>query len=175
MLRATIKDKDGNKISTLSFDPNEYSDADLTAEQKVQKFIGRACHTLRTDLNNARLDITFDLRTKTEGLEWANERTDELNELRSRQLDVTIPPQDEPTRTLFDVARLRVPTLSSWVGIGCPGSGWLIDGIDSYEPCCCQCEECWNRPAIEGARAHRNPALGAWITTDTHAVPASID
>ena len=183
MLRAKFKGADGSKLSAVDFNPAEHFDH-FDSEDNFLDFCGKVYRQLRDNPENARLDITFDLRTKTDGFDWANERTTQLNELRSRQLNVTIPPQDEPTRTLFDVARLRVPTLSDWRGIGCPYEHWAIDGAGQQGMWNCprhdsgatmSCDECWHRTAESTARAHRNPHLGAGEGGVPETVPASID
>lgn len=179
MLRAKFKAADGSKLDSIDFNLRDY----VGAEDKFLAFCKQMYDLLKDDPGRARLDLTLDLRTKTEGLAWANARTDELNELRSRQLDGTIPEQGEPVRTLLDVARLRVPTLRGYSGIGCPNTHWRIDGAADNVTTCPQhenghtmsCEECWGRAAASGARAHRNPQLEDWYTTDGVRVPASRD
>lgn len=180
MLRAKFKAADGSKLDSIDFNLRDY----VGAEDKFLAFCKQMYDLLKDDPGRARLDLTLDLRTKTEGLAWANARTDELNELRSRQLDVTIPEQGEPVRTLLDVARLRVPTLRGYEDIGCPYVHWRIDGTEGDSITVCprradggtmSCEECWGRTATSGARAHRNPQLEDWLTTDGAGVPASRD
>lgn len=179
MLRAKFKAADGSKLDSIDFNLRDY----VGAEDKFLAFCKQMYDLLKDDPGRARLDLTLDLRTKTEGLAWANARTDELNELRSRQLDVTIPGQDEPVRTMLDVARLRVPTLRGYSGIGCPNSHWRIDGAESDRTGCphgddgraLSCEECWGRTAAATARAHSNPQLEGFVTTDGCSVPESVD
>ena len=174
MLRAKFKAAAGSKLDSIDFNPSDY----VGAEDKFLDFCKRMYDLLKDNPERARLDLTFDLRTKTAGLDWASARTAELTELRSRQLDVAM-----HERTLFDVAQLRVPELTTWVGIGCPNTHWRIDGTEFDGGSCprnedggpMSCENCWGRRAPRGARAHANPHLVVGEDGMPVDVPASHD